>query len=111
MFKLIELFMYAMWLLAVIGLALLGRWVYRHPDRFLDKFNPYAKPHGRLALGWTKITGVLWVLVSTGAIFGCFMIPVARFIPDWITLPSIVLFAAAVTWFLLRQTKAKPERF
>lgn len=54
--------------LLLCGLAVLGRWTYRNPEAFMDRFNPYMKPYGRMTLAIAKFAGGLWF---AGAIVGC----------------------------------------
>jgi hypothetical protein len=54
--------------LFLCGLVILGRWTYRNPESFMDRFNPYMKPYGRMTLAIAKFAGGLWF---AGATVGC----------------------------------------
>jgi hypothetical protein len=43
------------------ALATLGRWVYLHPEQFLEKFNPYGKPYSKFARRNAQFAGALWL--------------------------------------------------
>ena len=80
-----DLIVHVIGLALAVGMGALGRWVYLHPERALEKFNPYGKPYGSFSIRFARIVGSavvvrrrLWFLRR----FVCIVRPTSRPCPD-----------------------------
>jgi hypothetical protein len=89
------------------GLALLGRWVYSHPKRFLEKLEGVGESHGTFRLRSTKFAGAVWLFVAIYGIFsGLFGSLAARVVPTPLLVGIFVALSALISRRLLRQRRA-----
>jgi hypothetical protein len=92
-----------------IAFAFLGRWTYLNPKRFLEKFHGKGITHSRLAIGWAKLAGALWLFVAVYAIlalmFGWLF---ERILSTGFFIAVFVPVTALITWQLLKTRIARP---
>jgi len=93
-------------LVFAVGFAALGRWVYRHPERFLDKFNPFIKPYSNLALRFTRSVGVLWLFVAIYGFFAFLGQLIGQAVPAIILTVIFLVLSILTTWLLAKQSSA-----
>ena len=89
-----------------VGFAALGRWVFFHPEKALEKFNPYGKPYGSFWVKQAKLTGLVWLFISVYVIAGLLVWPLHRLVPESVGVGFLLCSAGLVSWQLLKRPRA-----
>jgi hypothetical protein len=99
----------AVGLVGAFAFALLGRWTYSHPDRFLEKFHGRGISHSPLALRWAKSVGGLWVFIAVyGILVGVFGWLLEGIVSTGFFIAIYVPLSMLITWRLLKTRTAQP---
>jgi hypothetical protein len=96
-------------IVACCACAFLARWIYLHPERFLEKFLGKGISHGRAAFIWAKSAGALWLSISVYAILvGMSGWLLEEVVSTGFFIAIYVPLSALITWQLLKTRTARP---
>ncbi len=99
----------AVGLVGAAAFALLGRWTYLHPDRFLEKFHGKGISQSRLAVRWAKSVGGLWLFIAVyGILVGAVGWLLERIVSTGFFIVIFVALSALITWQLLKVQTVSP---
>lgn len=102
-----DLLIRAVGIIVAVGFALLGRWVYSHPKRFLERFEGVGESYGTFKLRFIKFAGAVWLFVAIyGIVSGLFGSLADRVVPTPLLVGIFVALSTLITWRLLRQPRA-----
>lgn len=99
------------WIIDLIGLlvfgafAVLGRFVYLHPERSLEKFNPYGKPYGKCFVRQVQVFGAFMLVLSLYVFLARLFTPLARKMPTPVFIAIFLALAGMISWRLLKRPK------
>jgi hypothetical protein len=96
-------------LVGASAFAFLARWIFLHPQRFLEKFLGKGISHRRPVFTWAKSVGALWLFVAVyGILVGVFGWLFERILSMGFFIAIYVVLSALITWQLLKTRTAPP---